>query len=485
MYRNKLVLLFSLCLFCLSGFSQQKLYVSTIVGDTSGIYKGVDSNSGYKDGVGVFARLNGPTGLAIDTSNAVYVTDTRNNLIRRIYTKFNRIETIAGDTVDIKKGLDSNYGYLNGPAFTAKFANPFGVCVDKLMNVYIADTYNNCIRKISSSGTVTTYAGRDSITDSVAHTHMVVAGYINGPDSIAEFNFPLGVAVDTAGNLFVTDYGNNAIREISAAGMVTTLAGRGPSLSGYVNGDTSVAQFYSIYGIALDKKGAIYVSQFANGANAIRRIYNHSVTTYAGYDTAALNDSMYSVPSGYKNGKSDTAYFNAPAGIVFDTAGNLLIADEYNNVIRKIDVTDSMVTTFAGNYFNDTIQYKNSWDSLAVFYNPMGIVTDRQGNIYVADMGNNVIREINLQPITLGINSVKQLHQTLNVYPNPCIDRLNIVSSFNGKADLLDVTGRVIWSSDSFKSPYILSTSAISPGVYFLRISSQANSEIRKIEVVK
>jgi hypothetical protein len=114
----------------------------------------------------------------------------------------------------------------------------------------------------------------------------------------------------------------------------------------------------------------------------------------------------------------------------------------------------------------------------------MGVAADTKGNIYVADLGNNLIRKITLQPIS-SIPTVKKPVNMLHIYPNPCSDRLNIVCSITGKADLLDVTGRVIWTENNFKSPYTLSTSAISPGIYFLRVSSASASEIRKVEVVR
>lgn len=497
MYRTKLILFFSLCILTVSGYSQSQYYVSTLAGDTADMYKGLDSNAGYRNGIGINARFNGPTAIATDTYGNVYVADTYNNVIRKINVSTDSVTTLAGDTTDIKKGLDSNLGYLNGPALSAKFSNPLGICVDKYGNVYIADTYNNVIRKLSTSGIVTTYAGRDS-------SGIPIAGYVNGPDSTAEFFLPIGLAIDTAGNIYVADNGNNAIREIATTGMVTTLAGHGPDSAGYENGQTSLAELTSLFGITLDKHGAIYVSQFSNGVNAIRRLYNGNVTTYVGYDTVGLdtnvlypppNYTYVPIPSGYQNGKDtvnrdDTAIigilFNDPTGIAFDTAGNLLIADEGNNVIRKMNSSDSIVTTFAGDHSNTSdTTFMNGWDTLAYMYNPMGIATDKKGNVYVADLGNNVIRKINLQPYITGINPVKKPVYALNVYPNPCTDRLNIVSSINGKATLLDVTGRIIWTNDNFKSPYILSTSSISPGVYFLRISSPTASEIKKIEVVR
>ncbi len=476
MYRNKLVFLFSLCLLTISGFCQKAYYVSTIAGDTSNMYKGLDSNAGWRDGIGSYAKFNGPTGIATDVSGNLYIADTYNNVIRKVNVLFNTVTTIAGDTADIKKGLDSNLGFRNGSNYVAKFSNPLGVCVDKYGNVYVADTYNNVIREILATGGVVSYAGNNT------------PGYLNGHSAAAEFNLPTSIAIDTAGNIFVADNGNNAIREIVKADTsVITIAGKGPTISGYMNGDTSIAEFYSLYGIALGTNGAVFVSQFDNGVNGIRRLYNGTVTTYAGYATFGF-DTLIGTETGYRNGKMDSigtrsdtvVLFNDPTGIALDS-GNVLVADEFNNVIRKVNAKDSVVSTLAG---NATPGFMNGWYNDAEFYNPMGLATDSKGNIYVADLGNNLIRKINMQSIT-GIANISKPVNTLAVYPNPCKDKLNIVSSYNGKADLLDVTGRVIWTNNDFKSPYTLSTSAITPGVYFLRITSQSNSEIRKIEVVK
>jgi len=492
MYKIKSVILFSLCILSISGYSQTHYNVSNLAGDTANIYLGPGSNAGYRDGVASQALFNSPAGIALDpTGNYMYVADVQNNIIRKISLLFNSVSTLAGDTTDIKKGLDSNIGYVNATnPLAAKFNNPWGICVDKTGNVYIADTYNNVIRKIATSGTVTTYAGRD-----IAGTTFI--GYVDGPDSLAEFSSPLSLTVDTAGNLYVTDYGNNVIREISASThMVTTITGQGPDTIGYVNGPTNIAQLYGIYGIALGKAGAIYVSQFTSNYNAIRRVCQDTVTTYAGYDYIGFDTNVVLwqlIPNGYQNAKNTygiaslyttDVLFNDPTGIAFDTAGNLLIADEYNNVIRIFNAADSVVSTLAGNDTASITGYVNGVDTVAEFYSPMGLAADKKGNFYVADLGNNTIRKISPQP-PLGVSPVKKPSNTLSVYPNPCSNRLNIISSFNGKADLLDLTGRVVWTNTNFKSPYVLSTSDISPGVYFLRITSSSTTEIKKIEVLK
>ncbi len=477
MYRTKLILLFSLCLFFFSGYSQKAYYVSTAAGDTADIPKGADSNAGWRDGIATYAKFNGPTAVATDTMGNVYIADTYNNVIRKLNTTFNMVTTIAGDTTDIKKGLDSNIGFKDGTNFVAKFKNPLGICVDKFGNLYIADTYNNVIREILVSGGVISYAGNNT------------PGYVNGPAAAAEFYLPIGIAVDNSGNIFVADEGNNAIREIvKATDSVITVAGLGPDSSGYVNGQTTLAQFSTLYGIALGKKGDIYASQFGNGVNAIRHIYNDTATTFAGYVTYGF-DTNLTAPVGYKNGKCtpgfDTAVlFNGTTGIAFDTAGNLLVADEFNNVIRLVNTNDSVVTTLAGNPVASDTTYLDGWHNKAKFFNPMGVTADNKGNVYVADLGNNLIRKINLQTVT-AIPAINKDVTSMHVYPNPCSDRLNIVSSFNGKAELLDVTGRIIWSNNDFKSPAVISTSTVTPGVYFLKVSSLSSTEIQKIEVVK
>lgn len=484
MYKIKTAILVPLFFLCISGYSQT-YYVSTLAGDTAGLAGGYDTNDGYRDGTRDLALFNSPSGIAIDAAGTyLYVADTYNNVIRKITIANGLVSTLAGDTTDIKKGLDSNIGYVDASAFSAKFNNPLGVCVDDTGNVYVADTYNNVIRKIWKSGKVTTYAGRDS-------AGVGVPGFINGADSSAEFYLPISLAIDSMGNIYVTDNGNNAIRKISRSGMVTTVAGKGVDSAGYVNGPVDSAQFIGLYGLAL-KHGAVFTSQYSIGYNAIRRVYQNIATTYSGYDTIGFDTSI-GVETGYRNGKSgltgthnDTVVlYYEPTGVGFDTLGNLLVCDEYNNVIRFINAKDSVVSTLAGNDSVSTSGYMDGLASVAQFYNPMGIVADKKGNFFVTDVGNNIIREISTNPNPTGVPAIKKSLNSLTVYPNPCSGILKIVSSFNGNAMLLDINGRVIWAEHNFKSPYILSTSGIAPGLYFLKITSSTDTEVKKIEVVK
>lgn len=202
-------------------------------------------------------------------------------------------------------------------------------------------------------------------------------GNNNGTGSIASFNGPTGLAVDTGGNVYVADFTNNMVREITPAGVVTTLAGSG--IPGAANGPGINASFYRPAGVALDASGNVYVTD--SGNNLIREVgANGTVTTFAGAGTA-----------GFANGSAGVATFISPQGIAIDALGNVYIADNGSNIIRKISAA-GMVTTIAGKA--DSTGTSNGIDSLATFNEPTGIAVDATGNIYVADFGNNLIRKI-------------------------------------------------------------------------------------------
>ena len=207
----------------------------TILAGTSG---------GFLDATGTAAQFNNPNGVAVDTAGNVYVADTTNNRIRKI-TAAGVVTTLAGSTA----------GFLDATGTAAQFNNPNGVAVDTAGNVYVADTTNNRIRKITAAGVVTTLAGQAS------------AGTTDATGNAAQFNDPRAVAVDTAGKVYVADTTNNRIRKITAAGVVTTVAG---STAGFLDATGNAAQFNNPNGIAVDVNGNLYVGD--NGNDRIRQI---------------------------------------------------------------------------------------------------------------------------------------------------------------------------------------------------------------------
>ncbi len=264
--------------------------VSTLAGSTNG----------YVNATGTSAKFKNPRGVTVDASGNVYVADSNNNAIRMI-APGGAVTTYAGST-------SGTGGTTNGTGTAARFNNPYGLAVDASGNIYVADTYNHMIRKITPAKDVTTLAGQ-------------FYGYADGTGTAASFAYPNQVTVDPAGNVYVADTGNCAVRVISPAGVVSTLVG-GPTC-GDKDGVGTAAQIDSPSGIVYAPDGALYITDTSN--QKIKRItLDGTVTTIAGSGT-----------TGNQDGTGDVAKFYLPVGIVVDTNGNIYIGDQLNNAIRK------------------------------------------------------------------------------------------------------------------------------------------------------
>ncbi len=355
---------------------------------------GLGGAPGSVDGLGSAARFNVPNGIAADSAGNLYVADTGNSTIRMI-----RPTLAAGQTqwlVTTIAGLAGAAGSADGTNGTARFKLPAGLAVDGAGNFYVADNGNATIRILrpSVSGgqtnwVVTTIAG-------LAGSH----GGADGTGAAARFFNPFGIAADGAGNLYATDYGSCTIRMLTpglAAGQtnwtVSTIAG---SLGGFgsADGTNGAAQFFNPFGIAVDGVGNLCVAD--SGNETIRKITpslsggqtNWVVTTIAGSVET----------SGSSDGIGDAALFNRPNGIAVNGAGALCVADMFNNTVREITpgvsggVTVWAVATIAG--LAGGSGSADGAGTAAQFSNPYGMALDSAGNLYVADSGNNTIRQV-------------------------------------------------------------------------------------------
>ncbi|KAA0253821.1 MAG: hypothetical protein EDX89_12655 [Acidobacteria bacterium] len=320
---------------------------------------GLAGSAGSADGTGSAAQFNRPAGVAVDSSGIVYVAESRNHTIRKV-TPAGAVTTLAG--------LAGSPGSADGTGSAARFGYPDGVAVDASGNVYVADSLNHTIRKVTPAGAVTTLAGLAGSS-----------GAADGTGSAARFDDPDGMAVDASGNLYVADYGNHTIRYVTPAGVVTTLAGLAGS-AGSADGTGSAARFDNPIGVAVDASGIIYVADYWN--HTIRKVTPAGVVT----TLAGLAGS-----SGAADGTGSAAQFSFPEGLAADISGSLYVADRGNRTIRRVTPA-GVVTTLAG--LAGSLGSADGTGSTARFGGPAGVAVDSSGNVYVADASNHTIRKV-------------------------------------------------------------------------------------------
>jgi sugar lactone lactonase YvrE len=313
---------------------------------------------GSEDGNGTAALFDGPRGMVFDSNGNMFVADSYNNVIRKV-TPYGVVTTFAGTA-----GL---CGSTDGSGFEALFHAPEGLAIDANDNLYVADTCNSTIRKITPYGVVTTVAGSAGLK-----------GSVNGTGIAARFVCPVGVAVDKNGNVYVTDFTDHTIRKITPARLVTTFAGKS-GLSGSSNGSGSAARFNSPYGIAFDKKGVAYVTD--SGNHVIRTISTSGVvTTFAGAPGVV----------GHSEGLLANARFNSPHGIAFDSSENIFITDTGSHLLRRISCL-GVVCNVAGRA-NES-GWANGTGSEVLFDRPVGVAISRYGFHCITEQGAHSVRK--------------------------------------------------------------------------------------------
>jgi len=317
---------------------------------------------GALDGPAAAATFGFPGGVAVDAQGAVYVADQANHCVRKV-TAAGLVSTLAGT---------GTRGFADGPGSTAQFNSPMGVAVDAQGTVYVADRLNHRIRAVSPLGVVRTLAG------------MAGTGLQDGASASARFLFPSGVAVGATGAVYVADAFNHRIRVVSPQGVVSTLAGSGPSgnvpADHHADGPGSSALFSNPQAVAVDGQGNVYVADTDN--HRIRKITAAGVvTTVAG-----------SATPGRADGVGSTALFDKPKGVAVDAAGTVYVTDLYNSRICRISPAGE-VSTWSG--AAGTTGFVDGGLQDAKFFNPIGIAATPAGTqVYIGDNVNHRIRQI-------------------------------------------------------------------------------------------
>jgi uncharacterized protein (TIGR03437 family) len=325
-----------------------------------------DGSIGYSGdgGLANVAGLIEPFAIVLDASNNVYFTEPEDGRVRKITISTGDISTVVGN---------GNLGFSGdgGAATSAMMHLDTGLAIDSSGNLYIADSLNNRVRKVTGT-TIATIIGNGVLSYSGD----------GGPATAAQLSAPEAVAVDASGNVYIADTANNVVRQISAKGVMNTIAGNGTAGFGGDGGAATAAQLSSPQGLAVDASGDVFVSDTANAR--VRKISGGTITTVAGSGT-----------QGYAGdgATATSAQLNTPVGLAVDKSGNLYITDVDDSVVRKVS-SGGIITTVAGNgsqgYAGDTGPAAS-----AMLNGPEGVAVDASGNLYISDTLNGVIRKVN------------------------------------------------------------------------------------------
>ena len=316
--------------------------------------------AGYADGQGQSAMFNNPQGVVADSQGNIYVADSFNNYIRKI-TPDGTVTTFAGN---------GKAGYVDGLADSAQFYAPAGLTMDSQGNLYVADVGNNVIREIVANGTVSTYTGTGT------------AGYSGGSDkAYVYYNNPTDEAITADGIMYIADRGNNALRKVTpAAAFVSTFAGN--HVPGFVDATGILAYFNKPSAITLDASGNAYIAD--QGNYSLRKVTPAGVVTTIAGNSKQIN------------------LINIPSGLTTDAAGDIFISDEGGRILEY--TKDAVLYVIAGSL--NKAGYTDGTGTAALFNNPQGITVDASGNIYVADQNNNCIRKITLSTTPPAANPI-------------------------------------------------------------------------------
>ncbi len=349
---------------CLVGTLSRAQIISTYAGTYGSITASGDG------GAATAASVGNPNGVAVDRFGNVYFTDATNNIIRKVNTS-GVISTFAGTGA-------SGYTGDGGAATAATLYYPQGICADTFGNIYVADEVNRVVRKINTSGIITTVVG----TGASGHSGD------GGPATAATLPSAVDVAIDRAGNLYIAD-GYYSVRKVNTSGIISTFAGNSFGYSGD-GGRADTATFNNPLGVDIDTFGNVYISDNQN--MVIRKVdASGIVSTYAGNGYGA-GSGMGGSFSG-DGGPATAAGLDQPYGISVSRNGDLYIADQYNSVVRYVNATTGIIERYAG---NNTLTYTGDGglaDTAGLNF-PVDVAVDYAGNLFIADISNNVVRKV-------------------------------------------------------------------------------------------
>jgi hypothetical protein len=395
------------------------------------------------------AQINSPVGIGTDTAGNIYIADNFNHCIRKISAGSGIITTIAGTGT-------SGFSGDGGPAALAQLYLPSDVICDSTGNIYIADQNNNRIRKITiSTGIITTIAGNGF-------------GYSGdgGPAIAALFKNPLGIAFDKSGNIIVADANNHCLRKIDmTTNIITTIAGNGTAGFSGDGGPAISALVSHPAKMAFDTAGNMFFTDEVN--NRIRKIAVGTgiISTIAGTGTFGY---------GGDGGPATGADFKFPIALDLDIYGNIYVADIYNNRIRKIDTATNMINTVAGNGIGGYTGDGGPATSAEIHY-PEDILISKTGDLYFPEYGSHVIRKVSDIATVL---EKERKTKKITVYPDPVINRLCVPVDLNSKivnVSIWNVQGKMIYSSETNRSDLVkyIDVTPYSNGMYFLLLSGE------------
>jgi sugar lactone lactonase YvrE len=432
-------LYFSTCLFFLSllNFNAQIIY--TFAGNGTGGFTGDGSNAWA-------ASLNAPGDIAFDAAGNAYIADFMNNRIRKVNTS-GIISTFAGTGT-------AGFSGDGGLATSANLNGPIDVAVDASGNVYIADYQNHRIRKINTSGIISTVAGTGT------------SGFSGdgGLATAAQVNAPVGIEVDAAGNLIISDQQNARVRKVNTSGIISTIAGNGTVGSGGDGGLATAAQLNNPNGTAIDASGNIYIAD--SGNSKIRKVSSTgTITTYAGSGTPGF---------GGDGGSATSALLNNPVGVALSMSGNVIVPDYGNARVRLINGS-GIITTIAGTgiagYSGDL------GPAIAAQINaPSRVGVDATGTIYICDF---VDMRVRMMTLVTGLEEKQNNATAIDVYPNPTNGILNIKAEAGTNITVYNAMGEEVLVSKATATTKI-NLSEQAAGVYFVKVGENTKRIVKE-----